>query len=145
MGIKHILTSTLVKIFGKPRINRLLAKQRSLNAMPTILRPTSNSPTRFEIPLQMMNLFQGRDDIEIRHIFPFRRLLSIIKNIHISVDSIPQNPTHPKSKASVEFLEKLREYSLSLGVGQFEYVKLPHDLIFQEYGVLYDNAIIMAM
>ncbi len=126
-------------------INRLLAKQGSLNAMPAILRPTSNSPTRFEIPLQMMNLIQGRDDIEIRHILPFRRLLSIIKNIHISVDSIPQNSTHPKLKVSVEFLEKLREYSLSLGVGIFEYVKLPYDLIFQEYGVLHDNAIIMAM
>jgi epoxyqueuosine reductase len=145
MGLKHKFTTTFVKIFGKSRINHLLAKQRSLNAMPEILHPTSNSPTRFEIPLQMMNLLQKRDDIEIRHIFPFRRLFSIIKNIHISVDTITQNSTHPNSRASVEFLEKLSKYTLSLDVGQFEYVKLPHDLIFQEYGVLYDNAIILAM
>ena len=145
MGLKHKFTTTFVKKFGKPRINRLLAKQRSLNAMSGILRPTSNSPTRFEIPLEMMNLFQERDDIEMRHIFPFRHLFSIIKNIHLSVDSIPRNPTHPKSKVSVEFLEKLREYALSLGVGKYEFVKLPQDLIFQEFGVFFDNAIILAM
>ncbi|MFC1804140.1 [Fe-S]-binding protein [Thermoproteota archaeon] len=145
MGLKHKFTTTFVKKFGRPRINRLLVKQRSLNAMPGILRPTSNSPTRFEIPLEMMNLLQKRDDIKIRHIFPVRRLLSIIKNIHLSVDSIHKNPTHPNSKASVEFLEKLKEYLLSLSVGQFEFVKLPQDLIFQELGVFYDNAIILAM
>jgi len=145
MSLKHKFTTTFIKIFGKPRINRLLAKQRSLNSMQEIMQPTSRSPKRFEIPLEMMNLFQKRDDIEIRHIFPVRRLLSIIKNIHLSVDSIPRNPTDPKIEASVEFLEKLREYALSLGVGQYEYVKLPHDLIFQEYGVFFDNAIILAM
>jgi len=145
MSLKHKFTTTFIKIFGKPRINRLLAKQRSLNSMQGILQPTSRSPKRFEIPLEMMNLLQKRDDIEIRHIFPVRRLLSIIKNIHLSVDSIPRNPADPKSKASAEFLEKLREIALSLGVGQFEYVKLPHDLIFQEYGVFFDNAIILAM
>jgi epoxyqueuosine reductase len=145
MGLKHKFTTTFIKKFGKPRINRLLAKQRSLKAMPGIISPTSNSPTRFEIPLEMMNLLHERDDVEIRHIFPVRRLLSIIKNIHFSVDSITGNPAHPKPEASAEFLEKLGEYALSLGVCQFEYVKLPHDLIFQEYGVFFDNAIILAM
>jgi Pyruvate/2-oxoacid:ferredoxin oxidoreductase delta subunit len=145
MGLKHKFTTTFVKYFGKPRIKRLHIKQRSLNTMPAALRPTSNSPIRFEIPLEMMNLIQERDDIEMRHIFPFRRLFSIIKNIHISVDSITKNPRYLKSSASVEFLERLGEYAQSLDVCQFEYVKLPHDLIFQEYGVLYDNAIILAM
>ena len=145
MGLKHRFTTTFVKYFGKPRINSLQEKQRSLNAMPGILRPSPDSPTRFEIPREMMGLVQRRDDLEIRHIFPFKRLLSIIENIHVSVDSITQNPTHPDQEAPAEFLEKLGEFALSLGVGIFEYVKLPHDLIFQEYGVLYDNAIILAM
>lgn len=145
MGLKHKFTTSFIKIFGKPRINSLLTKQRSLNAMPGITGPTSNSPTRFEIPLEMMKLFQKRDDIEIRHIFPVRRLLSIIQNIHLSVDSIPRNPTHPEPTVSAEFLEKLREYAHSFRVDQLEYAKLPHDLIFQELGVFFDNAIILAM
>ena len=145
MGLKHRFTTALVKLFGEPRIKRLYAKQRSLNAMPGIIRPTPDSPTRFEIPLQMMDLIQERDDIEMRHIFPVRRLLSIIKNIHLSVDSIPRNPAHPSQETSVEFLEELREYAGTRGASQCGFVKLPHDLIFQEYGVFYDNAVILAM
>jgi Pyruvate/2-oxoacid:ferredoxin oxidoreductase delta subunit len=145
MSLKHLITKTFIKIFGKPRINNILAKQRTLRSMPGIISPTSNSPIRFEIPLEMMNLLQRRDDIEMRHIFPVRRLLSIIKNIHLSVDSIKENPTNPRQEASVEFQDRLKEYALSLGVGQLGYVKLPHDLIFHEYGVYFDNAIILAM
>ncbi|MFQ5833908.1 MAG: [Fe-S]-binding protein [Candidatus Thorarchaeota archaeon] len=131
--------------FGIPRVRRMVAKQRSLNDMPGILQPISQSPTRFEIPLEMLNLLHERDDIQMRHLLPIRRLLSIIKNIHLSVDSIQENPSDPISEATEEFLEQLKDYSLSLGVGPFEFVKLPLDLIFQEYGVLYDNAIILGM
>ncbi|MFX1510952.1 MAG: [Fe-S]-binding protein [Promethearchaeota archaeon] len=81
----------------------------------------------------------------MRHMFPIRRLLSIMKNIHLSVDSIQENPSNPNSDAHQEFLEQLQDYSQSLGVSQFGFVKLPQDLIFQQYGVLYDNAIILAM
>ena len=145
MKLRHLFTTTFIKIFGKPRINGLLKKQRTLKSMPDIINPTSNNPTRFEIPLEMMKLLQRRNDIEIRHIFPLRRLLSIIKNIHLSVDSIKENPTHPKQKASNEFYIKLKDYAQSLGIGQLGYVKLPHDLIFTEFGVLYDNAIVLTM
>ena len=111
-----------------------MISKRAMRAQ--IIHPTVKSPTRFEIPFEAMKLLEERKDIEIWHIFPVRRLLSIIKNIHQSVDSIANNPNQPVTKASTEFLEKLREYTLSLGVGQFESVKLPHDLIFQEFGVL---------
>ncbi|MFX1284313.1 MAG: 4Fe-4S dicluster domain-containing protein [Promethearchaeota archaeon] len=131
--------------FGIPRVTRMIAKQRSLLEMSGILHSTSNSPTRFEIPLEMLSLFQERDDIEMRHIFPIRRLLSILRNIHLSVDSIQENPLDPNSDVPQEFLEQLQDYSRSLGVSQVGFVKLPQDLIFHHYGVLYDNAIILAM
>ena len=145
MGIKHKFTSSFVKVFGKPRITKLIAKQRSVFELPDVLHPTANSPTRFEIPLEMMNLLQERDDIEMRHMFPVRRLLSVIKNIHLSVDSILDNPLNPSKNASPEFLEQLKEFAHSLSVSPLEFVKLPQDLIFQKFGVLFDNAIILAM
>jgi Pyruvate/2-oxoacid:ferredoxin oxidoreductase delta subunit len=145
MGIKHKITTSFVKVFGKPRIEKLIAKQRSTNELPDAMHPLSNSPTRFEIPLEMMKLLQERDDIELRHLFPVRRLLSIIKNIHLSVDSIPENPDNASTEVSLEFLEQLREFAHSLGVVPLEFVKLPQDLIFQEMGVLFDNAIVLAM
>ena len=61
------------------------------------------------------------------------------------MDSLKENPKHPTSEASIEFFERLGKYSHSLGVGQFEYVKLPHDLVFQKFGVLFDNAMILVM
>jgi epoxyqueuosine reductase len=145
MGLKHSFTTAFIKIFGKSRINGLQTKQRSIKDLPGVIAPTSRSPTRFEIPLEMMKLLQSREDIEIRHIFPVRRLLSIIKNIHLSVDSIQDNPDNPESKASKEFLKSLEKYAYSLGISPLGYVKLPSDLIFNEFGVLYDNAIVLAM
>jgi epoxyqueuosine reductase QueG len=123
----------------------LIAKQRSSYDIPKVLHPVSNSPIRFEIPLEMMKLLQERDDIELRHLFPIRRLLSVIKNIHLSVDSIPENPVNASAQASPDFLEELKEFAKSHGVSPLEFVKLPRDLIFQKMGVLFDNAIILAM
>jgi len=145
MGIKHKITTSFVKVFGKPRILKLIAKQRSTSEIDGVLLPTLNSPTRFEIPFEMLDLIQNRDDIEIRHMFPVRRLLSVIKNIHLSVDSITDNPVNASTQASPEFLEELKEFAHSHGVGPLEFVKLPQDLIFQKMGVLFDNAILLAM
>lgn len=145
MGIKHKFTTSFIKVFGKPRIKRLIEKQRSLHDFPNILEPTSNSPTRFEIPLEMLKLIGARDDIEIRHMFPVRRLLSVMKNIHLSVDSISNNPLKPHTNASTEFFEQIKDFAHTLGVGPLAFVKLPQDLIFQNLGVLYDNAILLAM
>jgi epoxyqueuosine reductase len=145
MGIKHKITTSFVRVFGKPRILKLIAKQRSTSEIDGVLLPTLNSPTRFEIPFEMLDLIQDRDDIEIRHMFPVKRLLSVIKNIHLSVDSISDNPVNASTQTSLEFLEKLKEFAHSHGVGPLEFVKLPQDLIFQKMGVLFDNAIILAM
>ena len=145
MGIKHKFTTSFIKVFGKPRITKLIEKQKSVHEIPEVLHPTSNSPTRFEIPLEMMNLLEERDDIEMRSMFPIRRLLSIMKNIHLSVDSITGNPVGASTNAPPEFLEQLKEFAQSHGVGAIEFVKLPQDLIFQEMGALFDNAIVLAM
>jgi Pyruvate/2-oxoacid:ferredoxin oxidoreductase delta subunit len=123
----------------------MIKKQKSLLEMSAILHPTTNSPTRFEIPLEMLKLFREKDDLEIKHVLPITRLISIVKNIHISVDSIQRNPTDPNSDPPLEFFEQLQKYIQRLGIGQYGFVKLSHDLIFQQYGVLFDNAIILAM
>ena len=90
MGIKHSFTKNIIIRFGIHRIKRMIKKQKSLFEKPGILHPTSDSPPRFEIPLEMLKLFQDRDDLKMRHTFPIRRLLSIMKNIHLSFDSIQE-------------------------------------------------------
>jgi epoxyqueuosine reductase len=145
MGVKHTIMKNFIMRFGVPRVKKMVAKQSSLQERPGILMPTPNSPTRLEIPLEMMKLLQERDDIEMRHSFPVRRLLSVMKNIHRSVDSISDNPSEPMNSASPEFLEQVKDYAHSRGINLLEFVKLPRDLIFDKFGVIFDNAIILAM
>ena len=145
MGLKFRIMKSFLGRFGLPRIRKILEKQRSLSEMPGIMHPTAFSPTRFEIPLEAMKLIQERNDIEMQQIFPLRRLLSNMKNIHLSVDSITENPPRTKREITEEFLSQLKEFATSLGVGNIAFVKLPHDLIFQKVGVLYDNAIVLTM
>ncbi|UCE10515.1 MAG: epoxyqueuosine reductase [Candidatus Thorarchaeota archaeon] len=145
MGIKHRFMKSVIMRFGVPRVKRMVAKQRSLQEMPGILLPTSNSPTRFEIPMEMLKMLQERDDFEMRHVFPIRRLLSVMRNIHRSVDTIEENPSTPRSALTPELLEQLQDYSRGLGISRFGFVKLPQDLIFDKFGVFYDNVIVLAM
>ena len=145
MGIKQKVTKTVFKRIGGSRVKGHIAKQRSLGTMPDMLLPTTKSPTRFEIQLEMLKLIEEGNDIAMLNTFPARRLLSIMKNIDISVDSIDKNPPNPITGSSSEFLEDLKEFARSHGVDPLEFVKLPRDLIFQHVGVIYDNAIIIAM
>lgn len=139
------ISMTLLKKVGASRIKGLLTKQRSLGTMPGMLLPTSNSPARFEIQIEMMKLMEEGNDIEMQSNFPVRRMLSIMKNINLSVDSIGKNPSDPITSSSSEFLDELKEFAQSHSVDPLEFVKLPRDLIFQHMGVIYDNAIILAM
>jgi epoxyqueuosine reductase QueG len=123
----------------------MLRKQRSLLEKPGIINPVPESPTRLEIPLEMLKLFQERDDIEMQHRLPIRRILSILKNIHRSVDSIEDNPPESKQETTQEVLKQLEEYAKSIGVGHVGFTKLPQNLIFQKYGVFFDNAIVLTM
>ncbi len=145
MGIKQKIAMALFKKLGVSRIKGLLTKQRLLGTMPNMLLPTSKSPTRFEIQLEMMKLMEEGNDIVMPNTFPVRCMLSVMKNINLSVDSLDKNPIGPSAIASIEFLNELRTFAQSHGVNPLEFVKLPRDLIFQNMGVIYDNAIILAM
>ena len=101
----------LLKKVGASRIKGHLTKQKSLGTMPDMLLPTSNSPTRFEIQIEMLKLMEEGNDIEMQSTFPVRRMLSIMKNINLSVDSLDKNPIGPAASASSEFLDELKEFA----------------------------------
>jgi epoxyqueuosine reductase len=135
----------IVTRFGYPRIKGMIDKQKSITNLPGVLYPTSLSPIRFEIPFEILKLMQDRNDLELKRAFPIRRILSVLKNIGISVDSISTNPVNPLVRVTSEFLDELREFIQSQGIVVSNFTRLPRNLIFQEFGVLYHNAIILAM
>jgi epoxyqueuosine reductase len=145
MGLKNTITKNILMRMGVPRITGMIDNQKSIVTLPGSLVSTSNSPMRFEIPLEAAKMIRERDDFEMQHTFPMRRMFSIMKNINLSVDSISRNPSEPSMNASTGFFDKLREFARSLGVGPIGFVKLDRDLIFLGFGVIFDNAIVLAM
>lgn len=145
MGIKQKITLALFAKVGVGRVEKMKRKQMTLDQVPGMIVSSPNSTTRFEIPEEMIKLMREGENIKIRHSFPIRTMLSNMKNINLSVDSLSENPKGPAMNATGQFLEHLQEYVYSTGVDILEFVKLPHDLIFQGAGVIYDNAIILAM
>jgi epoxyqueuosine reductase len=145
MTLKNTITKSILMKIGVPRILGMIDNQKSIVAQPGSFVSTSNSPTRFEIPLEAAKMIRERDDFEMQHTFPMRRMFSIMKNINVSVNSISKNPSEPLIEVSEEFLDNLREFAYSLGVGPIGFTKLPRDLIFQGFGVKFDNAIVLAM
>ncbi|MGY5857770.1 MAG: reductive dehalogenase domain-containing protein [Candidatus Thorarchaeota archaeon] len=145
MGIKAKITLAIFSRVGISRAEKMKKKQLTLNKVPGMLISSAKSPARFEIPQEMIRLLKEGENIKVHHSFPIRTMLSMMKNINLSVDSISKNPKGPAMSASSEFVDELKKFIHSTNVDILEFVKLSPDLIFQGAGVIYDNAIILAM
>jgi len=145
MGIKDKLMKKVVTKIGISRIEGIIKLERSFANEPNAILPNESSPSRFEIPLEMMKLMKTRDDISSQTMPSMRVMMSILSNIKKSVKSVSSNPETPLIETNDEFLTELNDYAKSLGVGSIGYAKLSRDLIFQEMGVLYDNVIVLAL
>ncbi len=145
MKLKQAFTKNILMRVGVPRMMNMIDKQKSIATLRDSLVSTSNSPIRFEIQLEAAKMMREREDFEMQHTFPMTRMFSIMKNINLSVDSLSKNPSKPSINASSDFLETLGEFAHKIGLSHIGYVKLPRDLIFQGFGVIYNNAIVLAM
>ncbi len=145
MRLKNRIINGIFLRIGYPRVKGMVAKQKSVSDVPNSFTSTSNSPTRFEIPLEAIKLMKEREDFEMKQTFPMRRMLSILRNINKTIDTLPDNPTSPSNGTSGDFIDDLKKFAYSQGMDIIHFTKLPKDLIFQEFGVLFDNAIVLAM
>lgn len=145
MGVIQKLTLAIFTRVGMGRVVKMKEKQLSLGKVPGMIGASENSPVRFEIPQEMIRLMKAGENITVHQKFPIRTMLSNMKNINLSVDSLVENPKGPAMSATPEFLKTLKEFILSTDADILEFVKLPQDLIFQGAGIIYDNAIILAM
>ena len=143
MGLGHKLkVKALVKI-GKPRYEAIIQKESDIANNFECLYPTEDSPIRFDIPLEAMNyLIQGK----VSKMFSFKAIPTMagsIKGILRSFKDLEKNPTDAKAKIDEEILKELENFASTIGVGMIGYCKLPPELIFQNKGILYDNAIVL--
>ncbi len=134
-----------MKHFAIPRIKKMVERDHSTSRIPGAILPTETSPTRFVIPLEMMKLISTRDDLSMNLAIPVRRMMSILKNEEYSVESISKNPTPVRTETTESFVEEMEDFAKGLGIGSVGYTRLSENLIFQNMGVLYKNAIVLTM
>jgi epoxyqueuosine reductase len=117
--------------------------ERSLTKVPKSCRATEGSPEKTwpdpeKIPLG------GEVPFSVRNIFIVgMHLKSSIREGVKAIQSLDENPSEPRSTISPEVLEAFESHAKSLGIGAIGYARLPHQLIFKDRAVLYDNVIVL--
>jgi len=85
-----------------------------------------------------LSLSKRRKMIEAKTMFPMMRELRKGRK------SYKKNPKESNLKASKEFFKELVEYAETLGIS-IGFAKLPHEYIFKNEAVLFDNVIVLSM
>jgi NAD-dependent dihydropyrimidine dehydrogenase PreA subunit len=145
MGIlQNLKRKFLVKV-GEPRYMGIIRMENDIINQYQCMTSTSESPTRFEIPIEAIKLIEKG---AVTSFFSYKILpvmTGSILGIIRSFRQLKNNPMKPKSIIEENKLHRLEEFAEELGIGMIGYTKLPSDLIFQEKGILYENAIILIM
>jgi ferredoxin len=108
--------------------------------LPGAVRPTKDSPIRFEIIQEKLKL--GGDTKTLKTI-PV--LAKLILGVNRSVKSIKDNPERPKNNIQDGLLYELEAYLFKLGASSIGYTKLPAQWVFQQKGALHDHVIVLTM
>jgi hypothetical protein len=75
MSLKNRVINAILLRIGYPRVRGMMDKQKSVSDISNALTSTSNSPTRFEIPLEAMKLMKEREDFEMKQTHANKRNL----------------------------------------------------------------------
>ncbi len=145
MGIKRRIMVAIMDKIAIPRIKHVIELENTTSQMPEMILPMENSPSRFNIPLEMVELVKSNPKMPFRSLPPLRIMPSLLSNMKKAVNSLPKNPPYPQTEASPEFLEELIEFAHSAGADVIGFAKLQREEIFKEKGILHDNAVVLAM
>jgi ferredoxin len=145
MGIKRRIMVAFMNRIAIPRILKVRDLERTTHDMPGMLLPMESSPTKFEIPLEMVELVKNNPQMPFRSLPPIRIIPSLLSNMKKVVTSLADNTQSPLTEASPELIDELVEYSKSVGVDVIGFTKLQREQIFQDQGILHENAITLAM
>ena len=75
----------------------------------------------------------------------FFTLMSSIKDITRSIESLDRNPQPSKNKANLSFFIELENYAKFLGAKSLGYTHVPLELIFKNLSLQYQNAVVFTM
>jgi epoxyqueuosine reductase QueG len=129
-------------IVRRANLKAMDALESEIAARPDVVRPAEQSPVRFEIVRNAMQIPGVRPPLTLR---TAPHLLASKRGIVRSLREVKKNPAQPKTQIAPEDLAALEAYAPKLDVAAVAYTKLPHHLVFQNKAVLFDNAIVLVM
>jgi len=129
----------------KPAGNKVNQKENKIAEKPNAITANEQSPTRFDIPLNIIERVEEGEDQSLMIGKTMPIMLSNIKNIKISLESIEKNSEKPKETIDDALVQQLKDFCKSLGVVKIGFTKLPRHLIFKDKVTLHDNAIVLVM
>lgn len=128
----------------KPAFDDIVNLETQLAFRPNVVHATEDSPKRFEIVSEMLNIeLQGLP----LHGFPKSGPLDAfsLAGMKYALRSLGRNPSQPKTQASPEFIRQLQDVAASLDVSSIGYAENPEHLIFQGKALLHENMIVVTM
>ena len=127
---------------GLPKFLKIIDLEDSLADKDNTLSFSSDSPTRFDIPLEFARR-QG-DDVPLR-VKTMPHILSCMKNMKKAIIELKNNSQNPRRTIEENELDELHTFIQSLNISGIGFTKVPQEFIFEKKAVAYENAIVLAM
>lgn len=106
----------------------------------------SGANSRKPINIILLEAQFGSLSTKLKMIRPLVKMFkSILINMRESAKSITQNPKIGKQHITDEELATMESIAKEYGVSTIGYTKVNHDFIFENFEILYDNAIMLTM
>jgi hypothetical protein len=144
MNPKRGFTSVFKNYFLKPLLGRLDSWEREVVHRPGALGGNTNSPVRFNIPLEGLKLEGDQPPLPgFPHSFP--QVMGSVRNIRKSVRDLGRNPVDGKKQIDPEMLDALVRFAKSAGADDIGYASVPREWVFQDTAIRYTQAIVLVM
>ena len=121
---------------GLPKFLKIIELEDSLAGKDNTLSFSTDSPTRFDIPLE----FARRQGIDI----PLRvkttsHILSCMKNMKKAILELKNNSQNPRRTIEENELDELHTFIKSLNISGIGFTRVPQEFIFEKKAVAYEK------
>ena len=127
-------------MYKTPLFQTALTLEEDLVLREDVIRFTQQSPTRFDIIRGRLESTDGGPPVRL-----LPTMLQCLAGIRESLETLDENPPHPKTEADQGLIQELEAEAFRLGASSIGYTKLPRRWVFQDKAVMYDNAIVVSM
>jgi ferredoxin len=82
--------------------------------------------------------------MSLRMLPRFARLLNpMMKNMKLTITSLENNPSEPKTITDDSFISDLEQSAYDIGIDDIAYTELPREFIFQDRAVMYGKGVVV--